>query len=171
VTVADRGESTVLHAPDPIYPLEALRAGIEGTVTLRVAVDESGAVEQIEPVGGPQALVPAAVKAVKGWQFVAREMETEVQVPFLLWHPGPRTVRLPEPVTRVAVNAPPGNHGVVRVVAMVDPQGRVEYVQPVSGPRRLYATVTASVRQWIFRPTLRDGKPDHGTTVVDVEIP
>jgi outer membrane biosynthesis protein TonB len=88
-----------------------------------------------------------------------------------LWHPGPRSLTLPEAVKRPTATAPAGTHGVVRVVAMVDAQGRVEFAQPVSGPKRLVPAAVASVKQWIFRPTLRDGKPDHGTAVVDVAFP
>jgi outer membrane biosynthesis protein TonB len=59
-------------------------------------------------------------------------------------------------------------HGSVRVVAMVNPQGRVEFVHPVTGPGKLVPAALESVRQWTFRPMLRDGKPEHGTAVVDV---
>jgi TonB family protein len=171
VTVEDHGESEVLHAPDPIYPPAALRAGIEGTVKLRVEVDASGRAGRIDAISGPEPLVQAAIAAVNQWQFVAHAMETEVQVPFLLWHPGPRTATIPEPLKRAPVTAPAGAHGVVRVVVMVDQHGRVEFVQPVSGPRRLIQHAVASVRQWIFRPALRDGKPDRSTAVVDVPFP
>ncbi len=59
-------------------------------------------------------------------------------------------------------------HGSVRVVAMVDPQGRVEFVRPVMGPENLVPAAVESVRQWTFRPMLRNGKPEHGTAVIDV---
>ena len=51
---------------------------------------------------------------------------------------------------------------------MVDPQGHVESVQPVTGPETLVPAAVESVRKWTFRPMLRDGKPEHGTAVVDV---
>jgi hypothetical protein len=56
----------------------------------------------------------------------------------------------------------------VRVVALVGPEGRVELVQPVTGPADLVPAAVESVRQWIFRPTLRNGRPEQGTAVVDV---
>jgi TonB family protein len=171
VTVEDHGESTVLHSPPPIYPAAALRDHIEGTVTLRVLVDDAGEATEITPISGPKPLMPAATDAVKQWQFVARAMETEIQVPFLLWHPGPRALTMPEPLKRAPLAAPPGTHGVVRLVVMVDAQGHVEYAHPVSGPRRLFPHAVASVQQWLFRPTLRDGQPDQGTAVVDVQFP
>jgi TonB family protein len=168
VTVKDEGGPEVLHSPDAIYPAAALRDHIEGTVRLRVQVDGDGRVAKVEPVSGPPVLIPAAVEAVRQWQFSAKPIETEVQVPFLLWHPGSRTSTLPEPVNRTPAVGPAGIHGLVRLVAMVDPTGRVEFVHPVSGPGRLVPAAVASVKQWVFRPALRDGKPDRGTAVVEV---
>jgi TonB family protein len=75
---------------------------------------------------------------------------------------------LPEPVRRTAPVYQGGLHGSVRVVAMVDPQGRVESVRPVTGSEKLVPAAVESVRQWTFRPMLRDGKPEYGTAVVDV---
>jgi outer membrane biosynthesis protein TonB len=74
----------------------------------------------------------------------------------------------PEPVQRTAPVYKGTLHGSVRVVAMVDPQGRVEFAHPVTGPEKLMPAAVESVRQWTFRPMLRNGKPEHGTAVVDV---
>jgi TonB family protein len=168
VTVKDEGGPEVLHAPDAIYPAGALRDHIEGTVTLRVQVDGDGSVARVEPVSGPRLLIPAAVEAVRQWQFSAKPIETEIQVPFLLWHPGPRSAKLPEPLTRIPAIGPAGIHGLVRLVAMVNATGRVDFVHPVSGPSRLIPAAVASVKQWVFRPALRDGKPDPATAVIEV---
>ena len=54
------------------------------------------------------------------------------------------------------------------MVALVDPEGHVENVRPVLGPERLMPAAMEAVRQWTFRPMLRDGKAEHGTAVVDV---
>jgi TonB family protein len=168
VTVKDDGGPAVLHSPDPIYPAAALRNRIEGTVTLRVEVNSHGEVADVETISGPKELVDAAIEAVRQWQFAATPMRTEIQVPFLLWHPGPRSYTNPEPVKRTPAENPGGLRGVVRVVALVGPGGQVEFVHPVSGPTRLRAAAVASVKQWLFRPAMRDGKPDRGTSVVDV---
>jgi len=53
----------------PNYPVEALRAHIEGTVTLRATVDRTGAVEAVQLIGGPPILVPAAIEAVRQWRY------------------------------------------------------------------------------------------------------
>jgi hypothetical protein len=52
----------------------------------------------------------------------------------------------------------------VRLIA----QGRVEFVLPVAEPAELVPAAVAAVRQWGFRPTLRNGQPIRGTAVVDV---
>lgn len=53
----------------PVYPVEAVRAHVEGTVELRVMVDQSGTVENIRLVSGPPLLVPTAITAVKQWRY------------------------------------------------------------------------------------------------------
>lgn len=170
VTVNDANTPVLLHSPEAIYPQSALDARVEGTVTLNVTIDGEGCVSKAEAVRGPAALHKAAVDAVSQWQFTAVAAETEIQVPFLLWHPGPRVVTLPEPLTRVPAVTARGRHGKVRLVATVDAAGRVESAEPVSGPKRLLTAAVANVRQWTFRPATRDGKPDRGTAVVEVEF-
>lgn len=170
VEVTDTGGPALLHSPPPIYPEAALRRRIEGTVRLRVSIDADGRVAKAEAEDGPPILIPAAIKSVRQWQFTAVQAETEIQMPFLLWHPGPRKVDPPEPITQAPAYAGRGRHGAVRVVATVDETGRVESAKAVTGPRRLLAAAEANVRQWSFRPELHDGKPDRGTVVIDVRF-
>jgi TonB family protein len=53
----------------PNYPVEALRAHTEGTVTLRATADRTGAVQAVQLIGGPPILVPAAIEAVRQWRY------------------------------------------------------------------------------------------------------
>jgi TonB family protein len=55
--------SLAVHKPVPVYPLFAKRAGVSGTVTVRVLVDERGSVIEANAVEGPPLLRPAAVDA------------------------------------------------------------------------------------------------------------
>jgi protein TonB len=59
------------HQPAPIYPPELQRAGIEGTVTLRlkIAADGSVAEARIERSSGYAAMDQAALAAVRQWRF------------------------------------------------------------------------------------------------------
>lgn len=53
----------------PVYPREALAAGVSGSVIVEVRVSESGKVEKAEAVSGPVELRGAAVDAAKQWEF------------------------------------------------------------------------------------------------------
>ncbi len=53
----------------PSYPIEAVRARVEGTVLLRVTVNQIGAVENVQLVSGPPLLVAAAINAVRQWRY------------------------------------------------------------------------------------------------------
>jgi protein TonB len=59
----------VVTKEDPTYPLVARQLKIVGQVTIEVLVDETGKVEQCDPVVGNPVLTSAAIKAVKAWKF------------------------------------------------------------------------------------------------------
>jgi len=167
MTVTDKGGPAILHAPPAIYPPQALRAKVEGSVILQVAIAADGTVARAVAISGPEPLRRAAIDNVRQWQFEAKAQETQIDVGFSPRH-ATHSMAPPEPVRRTAPVYQGSLHGSVRVVAMVDPQGRVESVQPVTGPGKLVPAALESVRQWTFRPMLRDGKPEYGTAVVDV---
>ena len=169
MTVSDKGGPAVLHAPPAIYPAQALRARVEGSVTLKVSIAADGTVAQAVPISGPEPLRRAAIDNVRQWQFEARAQETQVDVGFSSRHVT-HSLTLPAPVQRTAPLYRGTLRGSVRVVAMVDPEGRVESVRPVSGSKELVPAAMESVRRWTFRPMLRDGKPEYGTAVVDVQF-
>jgi TonB family protein len=169
MTVTDRAGPTVLHSPPVVYPPQALRAGVEGTVTLQVAIAADGTVTQAVPVSGPIPLRQAAVDNVRQWLFEARQQQAWVDVGFTL-RDATRSLALPEAVRRLTPAYKGRVRGLVRVVAMVDPRGRVEFVQPVTGPESLVPSAVESVRRWTFRPMLRDGWPVRGTAVIDVPV-
>jgi TonB family protein len=80
----------VRHEP-PVYPAEARKAGISGSVTLTVVVGEDGAVKEATFRDGPQALSQAAIDAVRKWTYKPTlfndepvEVETTVTVNFQL---------------------------------------------------------------------------------------
>jgi protein TonB len=53
----------------PSYPVEAIRAHVEGTVTLSVLVDPAGTVESVKLISGPPMLVFAAINSVWQWRY------------------------------------------------------------------------------------------------------
>jgi TonB family protein len=79
---------------EPLYPQDALRQGIAGTVMLHVVVDRSGAVERAEVADGPSLLAESAVRAVQQWRYEptllggeAIEAEEDVTMVFQLTNP------------------------------------------------------------------------------------
>lgn len=62
-------KARLIKNPDPEYPKEALEARIQGNVTINAATDIYGRVVRAEAVDGPEILRPAAVEAVKKWEY------------------------------------------------------------------------------------------------------
>jgi TonB family protein len=58
-----------IEKPQPGYPAGARNERVQGTVVVRVVVDETGKVVEAEPVCGPSALLAASVNAAKHWKF------------------------------------------------------------------------------------------------------
>ena len=59
----------LVHKVIPQYPEEALKRGVEGTVTVEVFIDAQGNVEKTSDADGDPLLVPAVADAVKQWKF------------------------------------------------------------------------------------------------------
>lgn len=53
----------------PVYPPDAKKAHIQGTVVLHVTINKKGKVEQIDVVSGPQELQQSSVDAVRTWKY------------------------------------------------------------------------------------------------------
>ncbi|MFC1538821.1 TonB family protein [Candidatus Latescibacterota bacterium] len=54
----------------PVYPAMAERAGVEGSVTLKVHVNTEGAVDSVEVVDGPKIFIESAIDAAKKTKFI-----------------------------------------------------------------------------------------------------
>jgi TonB family protein len=65
----DSTELEVLRMEKVHYPEAAKRNGIQGQVTLRVNVSETGAVEKVEPLSGHPLLIPSALASVRKWRY------------------------------------------------------------------------------------------------------
>src|ERR1017187_2795666 len=82
VTVTDKGGPAILHAPPAIYPPQALRAKVEGSVILNVTIAADGTVARAVPISGPEPLRRAAIDNVRRWQFEAKAQEAQIDVGF-----------------------------------------------------------------------------------------
>jgi len=84
-------QTLLIHRVDPDYPAMARAANVQGVVVLDMVIGRDGAVLDLHPVSGPEALTAAAIDAVKWWRFQpyqengqAMEVETTVAVEFRL---------------------------------------------------------------------------------------
>jgi protein TonB len=59
----------------PAYPYEAQQQKVEGTVKLRAVVGTDGTVRSVDPVSGPEALIEAAMTAVREWRFAPTKLD------------------------------------------------------------------------------------------------
>ncbi len=59
----------LLRAEPPAYPVMAQASRTEGDVELKVAVDEHGRVSEVTVLSGSPLLAPAAVAAVRRWEY------------------------------------------------------------------------------------------------------
>jgi TonB family protein len=83
----------LFHRVQPIYPDSAKQNKIEGVVVVSAIIDECGYVAEVNPISGPAELIPAAITAVKQWEYrpyissgkpVA--VETQLRINFKLAH-------------------------------------------------------------------------------------
>lgn len=62
-------EGLLLQKIDPVYPIIAQRARVQGTVELRAIVSKEGVIQNLQLIRGHPLLVPAAIDAVKEWRY------------------------------------------------------------------------------------------------------
>ena len=85
----------LLHAVQPIYPVQAQNLGVQGMVTLSTLIGRDGRVQNVSLVSGHPLLAPAAAVAVRQWVYKPYtqngepvEVETTIMVTFTLRHLG-----------------------------------------------------------------------------------
>ena len=115
----EQAEANLLHRAPVDYPAEARQKGIQGTVTLEVDIDETGAVSDARVLNGPQELRKAALQSVLQWHYsknMGLPAKAQVGVKFEL---PPQTAATPvrkQPVI-VTPSAPASpNLGILKIV-------------------------------------------------------
>jgi peptidyl-prolyl cis-trans isomerase A (cyclophilin A) len=75
----------------PIYPVDAKRAGVQGTVVLEAIIGKDGTIRNLNVVSGPDMLQQAAIDAVHSWRYRPYmlngepvEVRTKINVVFTL---------------------------------------------------------------------------------------
>jgi TonB family protein len=80
-----------IHRVNPVYPMEARQARIQGTIILEAQISKEGKIVNLRLISGPPELAPAAMGAVQRWRYrpyllqgVPVEVDTQIQVNFEL---------------------------------------------------------------------------------------
>ena len=84
-------EGNLILRVQPVYPVLARQARIQGTVVLRAVISREGAIEKLQVASGHPMLVQAAMDAVRQWRYRPYflnnepvEVDTQVTVKFVL---------------------------------------------------------------------------------------
>jgi TonB family protein len=59
----------LVNLVDPVYPPDAEQKHIEGTVKLHATIGVDGSIKDLQPLSGPEPLLPAALTAVREWRY------------------------------------------------------------------------------------------------------
>jgi len=70
-------EPRLVNAPQPVYPLMAKQAHIQGDIVVKTTIDESGNVAHMEIVSGPAMLRGAALEALRRWKYAPSMLNGE----------------------------------------------------------------------------------------------
>jgi TonB family protein len=60
---------TIVSKVSPVYPADAKKDRVQGTVELAAVIGKDGTVENLSVVSGPDALQKSALDAVKDWRY------------------------------------------------------------------------------------------------------
>jgi len=84
-------EGSLIRRVQPVYPPLARSARIQGPFILAALISKAGTMEKVHALSGHPILVPAAIEAVRQWQYRPYilngepvEVETQITVNFLL---------------------------------------------------------------------------------------
>ncbi len=66
---ADVMQRLLIHRVEPVYPSEARRRHVEGTIALEIVVGKDGSVASMHAMNGPDVLARAAMDALRWWKF------------------------------------------------------------------------------------------------------
>lgn len=74
----DSVQALLIHKVAPVYPPLARQARIQGTVILKIVINKDGDVRDVQLYSGHPMLAPAAIEAVKQWNYQPYTKDGEV---------------------------------------------------------------------------------------------
>jgi len=79
-------------SPDPRYPEEARKKGLQGVVKLHILVAKDGSVKKLSVVSGDPILAKASLDTVRRWKYQPTfstgkpvEVESDVEITFIIY--------------------------------------------------------------------------------------
>lgn len=175
----------VIRQVNPTYPVEAMRAGIEGSVEVELMIGDDGTVSHARVVRSANPIFDqAALNAAEQWLFAkptAGPVVRTVELTFTLSRGATATprarvsadgdalrvggnVRTPSKIKHVSPAYPPLAKsarvaGLVILEVLIDREGRVTDAQVLRSIPLLDQAAIDAVMQWAFTPTLLNGNP------------
>ncbi|MGO9094386.1 MAG: energy transducer TonB [Bryobacteraceae bacterium] len=179
---------------EPTYSPLVHQVRIRGVVRFTAIIGTDGHVRDLQVISGHPLLIRTAQEAVQQWVYRPTlvngkpvEVSTEIEFPFNLPEdtsasggseapPAPTRVRVGGNVQaalllkRVEPVYPRDAwvEGTVRFTATIGADGHVQNLQLVSGDPQLAPAAVNAVMQWVYRPTVLNGKPVEVVTTIDV---
>jgi TonB family protein len=170
---------------EPTHSEEAWKAGVIGTVILRLVVGSDGVPRDLEIVRGVGfGLEENAIDAVRKWRFEPGKREGKpvavaatIEVNFLKGSPGARvarlTIDLPKDATRpelVSGHVPKLENRLsterVKIAFDITALGIVENARVESGD--VPPSVLLGILEWRFRPASVDGRPTRAAATLEL---
>lgn len=62
-------QGQLISKTPPVYPIDAKKAGVSGTVVLQATIGTDGIIKDLQVVSGPEMLQQAALDAVQQWRY------------------------------------------------------------------------------------------------------
>lgn len=182
----------VLTKTQPKYPQSAKDAHVSGSVVLQAIIDETGVVQQLRLVSSPdKALTTSAMDAVRQWTYrpyllngKPTSVETTITVNYsfagddtprpngaMLKQDRPVLLTHVDPVMPYEARQRFYTDGLVTLRVQIGSTGKVDTVEAVTSPDLLLSNAAIqAVKQWTFKPLVRDGVPVAADTTVKVNF-
>jgi TonB family protein len=180
----------------PVYPGEALQAGVGGVVREAVLVNKEGRVEKVLATDGPEPLIPASTQAIRQWTFKPYLLNGEptqvISTVYLAFKVGSgkngSQVSVIPGMARISGGVAAGllSHkispsypaeakykhisGTVILYAVIDAEGKPADLKVISGPAELRQATLDAAWQWSYKPFLLNGQPTAVETTITMNF-
>src|ERR1035438_5305497 len=158
-------------APAPVAQTDSNPSQMATPVSANSAASSPGAATAVKPVTGKLAGVTPADSKIDAASALTNTPLPDEKTTIVLSSKGAETRLSYSPPPKLPAGTHAGSaEGTVVLKAVVDNQGKVEGLRLVEGNATLATAAIEAVKQWRYRPYLRDGKAQPFQTVVIVDF-